>query len=373
MQKPLLTRSVYALLLFVLVTAILYFTKLLFMPLAMAAVLALVFMPCCVWLENKGINKIFASIICGLIFILIMAAIIALLVWHVKSIAGNLSDLGQNISAKVDRLQQYLHENLGLAATKQTELLATPQSTTGANIAKTVTTIMSAMVNIAINLILILVYMIMLLCQRHRFKEFMLQLVPDDTQSQTKMILIRSVRVVQHYLFGLGIVIACLWVMYSIGFSIVGIRNAIFFAILCGLLEIVPFVGNLTGSTLTSLAALAQGGGWSMVLGVLGTYALIQFIQFYIISPLVMRAQLNINPLFTIFILIAGELIWGIPGMILAIPFLGIAKILFDNIKPLQPLGYIIGREKTTTTQAPWFTKLKTRFYKMVAPKKAAA
>ncbi len=373
MQKPLLTRSVSVLLLFVLVTGILYFTKLLFMPLAMAAVLALVFMPCCVWLESKGMKKIFASIICGLIFILIMAGIVALLIWHVKSIAGNLSDLRQDLSAMVDRLQQYLHEKLGLAAAKPTELLISPQPGSGGNVAKTVTGIMSVMVNIVINLILIVVYMIMMLCQRHHFKEFMLQLVPGDTQSQTKMILIRSVRVVQHYLFGLGIVIVCLWVMYSIGFSIVGIRNAVFFAILCGLLEIVPFVGNLTGSTLTSLAALAQGGGWGMVLGVLATYALIQFIQFYIISPLVMRAQLNINPLFTIFILIAGELIWGITGMILAIPFLGIAKVLFDNIKPLQPLGYLIGREKTTTGQATWFTKLKTRFYKMAAPKKEAA
>lgn len=369
MQKPLLVKSVYALLLFVLVTGTLYFTKLLFMPLALAAVLALVFMPFSVWLENKGIKKIVASLICGLIFILLMSGFIALLNWHIKSIAVNLSDLGQNLTGMADRLQQVLHDKLGLTGSKEGQLLTSPQPAGGSNIARTVTTIMSVLINIAINLILIVVYMVMLLCQRHRFKEFMLQLVPDDMQSQTKMILIRSVRVVQHYLFGLAVVIACLWVMYSIGFTLVGIKNAVFFAILCGLLEIVPFVGNLTGCTLTSLMVLSQGGGISMVLGVLGTYALIQFIQFYIISPLVMRAQLNVNPLFTIFILIAGELIWGIPGMILAIPFLGIAKILFDNIKSLQPLGDLIGREKTTMAQAPWFTRIKTRFYKVAAPR----
>jgi predicted PurR-regulated permease PerM len=339
------------------------------MPLAMAGVLALVFMPCCVWLEKQGMKKIFASVICGLIFIFLMSCVIAFLIWHVKSIAGNLSELGQNLSSLAGRGQQLIHDKLGLTASKQGGLLNSPQPAgEGSDMAKTVATIMSVLINIAINLILIVVYMVMLLCQRHRFKEFVLSLVPADTQSQTKMILIRSVRVVQHYLFGLGVVIACLWVMYSIGFSIVGIKNAIFFAILCGLLEIVPFVGNLTGSTLTSLMALSQGGGFSMVLGVLGTYALIQFIQFYIISPLVMRAQVNVNPLFTIFILIAGELLWGIPGMILAIPFLGIAKILFDNIKPLQPLGDLIGREKNTTGLPQWFTKIKTRFYKVVVP-----
>ncbi len=267
----------------------------------------------------------------------------------------------------IDRLQQYLHDKLGLTSSGQKELMGSPQPVGTGGIGKTVTVIMGGLINTIINLVLIVVYMIMLLCQRHRFKEFILQLVPADTQSQTKMILIRSIRVVQHYLFGLGIVIACLWVMYGIGFSILGIKNAIFFAILCGLLEIIPFVGNLTGSTLTSIMALSQGGGLGMVMGVLGTYALIQFIQFYIISPMVMRAQLNINPLFTIFILIAGELIWGIPGMILAIPLLGIAKILFDNIKVLQPLGFLIGREKRQP-QASWLTRIKTRFYGGIVP-----
>ncbi len=96
MQKPLLIKTVYALLLFVLITSILYMTKLLFMPLAMAGILALVFMPCCSWLERNGVNKLFASVICGLIFIFLMSAIISLLIWHVKNIAGSLTDIGQN-------------------------------------------------------------------------------------------------------------------------------------------------------------------------------------------------------------------------------------------------------------------------------------
>jgi predicted PurR-regulated permease PerM len=367
MQKPLLIRTVYALLLFVLIVGVLYFTKLLFMPLAMAGILALLFMPLSDLLEKRGIRRVLASVICGLVFILFMSGIVALVMWHVKHIAGGLSDLGQSVSGMMDNLQRYLHQKLGITATRQDMLMPAPAVESG-SMTKTATTIMSGLASVAVNLVLILVYMIMLLCQRHRFKEFFLQLAPPDTQSQTKMILLRSTRVVQHYLFGLGVVIACLWVMYSIGFSMVGIKNAIIFAILCGLLEIIPFVGNLTGCTLTSLMALSQGGGVSMLLGVLLTYAVVQFIQFYIISPMVMRAQLNINPLFTIFILIAGDLLWGIAGMILAIPFLGIAKILFDNVKLLQPVGFLIGREKSQDPPTPWLAKIKTWFYKGVAP-----
>lgn len=81
-----------------------------------------------------------------------------------------------------------------------------------------------------------------------------------------------------------------------------------------------------------------------MLLEILATYAGIQFVQFYIVSPLVMRAQVNLSPLFTIVVLIAGELLWGIPGMILAIPSLGILKIVCDEVPFLQAFGFLLGR-----------------------------
>jgi predicted PurR-regulated permease PerM len=137
-----------------------------------------------------------------------------------------------------------------------------------------------------------------------------------------------------------------LWIMYSIGFSIVGVKFPVFFAIVCGLLEIVPFVGNLTGNLLTVLMVVLQGGGTGMIVGVLITYATVQFLQTYILEPLVVGAEVNINPLFTIIVLVAGELVWGIPGMVLAIPLLGIVKIICDHIEPLKPYGFLIGQQK---------------------------
>ena len=140
--------------------------------------------------------------------------------------------------------------------------------------------------------------------------------------------------------------IVCLWVMYSIGFSIVGVKNPFFFAILCGLLEIVPFVGNLTGTAITVLMALAQGQGANVVIGIVVTYAIVQFVQTYILEPLVVGAEVNINPLFTVVGLVAGEMLWGIAGMVLAIPLMGIFKIVCDHVEALHPYGYLIGQDR---------------------------
>jgi predicted PurR-regulated permease PerM len=83
-----------------------------------------------------------------------------------------------------------------------------------------------------------------------------------------------------------------------------------------------------------------------MIIGILITYGLVQFIQTYLLEPLVVGAEVNINPLFTIIIIVVAELVWGVPGMVLAIPTLGIIKVICDNIDPLKPYGFLIGEEK---------------------------
>jgi len=356
MQKQLLSRAVQILLLLALSGAILYLAKPVLEPLAIASILALVFMPFCNRLERKGMKKIIAALICGFFLALLMAGIGILLAWHVRNIGNDLSEVRKNFAGLLDGWGRFLHDSLGIGPPGRKGIIPQQGPVSAGDINKTASIAIEVFLVLVIHLLLILVYMVMLLCLRPRIKEFVLRMAPADRQAQTHLILSRCVSVVQQYLIGMTFVIGCLWVMYSIGFSIIGIKNAIFFAILCGVLEIVPFVGNLTGSALTSLMALTQGGGTGMVLEVLLTYAFIQFLQFYIISPLVMQTQLSIHPLFTILILIAGELLWGIPGMILAIPFLGIFKIICDNIEGMEPIGDLIGGKKIHR-RPPWSRK----------------
>jgi predicted PurR-regulated permease PerM len=92
--------------------------------------------------------------------------------------------------------------------------------------------------------------------------------------------------------------------------------------------------------------SVAQGGDMTMIVGIIVTYGIVQFLQTYLLEPLVVGAEVNIHPLFTIIGIVVGELVWGIPGMILAIPLLGIVKIVCDNVEPLKPYGYLIGEER---------------------------
>lgn len=343
-----LKRIVYIQCFIILSGLILYFGRPVFMPLAIAGMLVLVFIPLCKRLEAKGCTTNVAALICGAVFVGLIGLIAFFTVWRLHHIAAEFSDIRRQLDTYLSDLRHYLHDHFGMDTLKKSSPLPLPVQPDSDGISRAAQVLLSHLIGFAINLLLVLVYMVMLLCLRHQVKIFILRMVSRESRSSAQIVISHSARLVQHYLWGLSIVIFFLWVMYGIAFSAIGVQGALFFAILCGLLEIVPFVGNITGSTLTCIMALSQGGGLKMVLSILLAYSIIQFLQFYIISPMVMRTQLSIRPLFTILVLFAGELIWDIPGMILAIPALGIVKIICDNIEELQPLGMLLGENKGT-------------------------
>lgn len=325
----------------ILTSIVLYFARPVFMPLALAGILALVFMRPCGWLERRGLPRLATAVLSGVFFVGLVAALVLLINWYIQHFAMDLPQLEKKVTAVLNDTRQFLKSQWGLRV---------PGGKSGkplidmAAAGKMTTSVLGSVIAVLIHLILIVVYMIMLLTMRAHIHRFFLKLVREANQSRIELVMRRSVEVAQEYIYGMIVIILYLWICYSIAFSVIGVRYAVFFAILCGTLEIIPFVGNITGSTLTCVMALSQGGGIHMVIAIIASYCIIQFSQFYIVSPLVMREQVNLSPLFTIVCLIAGELLWGIPGMILAIPCLAIFKIVCDEVEFLQAFGFLLGR-----------------------------
>jgi predicted PurR-regulated permease PerM len=92
-------------------------------------------------------------------------------------------------------------------------------------------------------------------------------------------------------------------------------------------------------------------------------FLLVQFTENYVLTPNIVGGNVKINPLFIIIGLIAGGLIWGIPGMLVIIPFLAILKIIFGHIPNLAPYAYLLGL-KGTLKYAITFRKIKSALLK---------
>lgn len=342
-QESVLHRTVLILALFGLIIAGLYFSREFLAPIAFGMLLAMLFLPMVKWFQLKGIPHALAIIFCLLIFLLIIGGMIYLLSWQVGNLEADTAKVERQIRELTESVQNFISKKVGVSVKRQDELMSMQAEAGASGAGSKVVGVVSFFTSFIVDFVLVMVYIFLFLYFRTHLKTFVLKMSPPDERKKAESIIHDSAKVSQQYLTGLAIMIACLWIMYGIGFSLIGVKYAVFFAILCGLLEIVPFVGNLTGTSVTLLFSASQGAGSGQLLLILGTYMLIQFIQTYLLEPLVVGSKVNINPLFTIIALVAAELVWGIPGMVLALPILGIIKIICDHIEPLQPYGMLIG------------------------------
>jgi predicted PurR-regulated permease PerM len=339
-----LQRAVLFLLLVFLLVAGLWYAKPFLVPLCFGALLAMLFLPLSRWLERKKIPRGLAILCCILLLLGILTLIVWLVSWQVTDLTSEVTGIEKRLREMGAELEEFISTHLGIPVKQQEKLLQQQAANSAGD--GLLLDIGSKLAGLLVDFIVCLVYIFLFMYYRSRIKQFILQLVPDRQQENAQQVIHDIQKVAQQYITGIGWMIGCLWIMYSIGFSIVGVKYALFFAILCGLLEIVPFIGNFTGNLLAVLMVIIQGGGTGMVIAVLVTYAVIQLLQSYLLEPLVVGAGVNINPLFTIIILVLGQLIWGIPGLVLAIPLLGIVKIICDHIEPLKPYGFLIGRDR---------------------------
>jgi len=352
------TSFIKKLLLLFLVVAGLYYARVFLIPLSIAGILATLFLPLCTWLENKKIPKGLAPVFCLLALLLIIAGLGTLLTWQITDLTKDFSLLTQRAEGIGDTIQKYIFDTFGVTAQKQLQLLNKEQlSITG-----TIQAVAGSVASIATNFILVMAYIFLLLYFRSHIRSFILKLVAPTQQTEMSKMLTGITFVSQQYLLGLAKMIVCLWIMYGIGFSIIGVKNAFFFAVLCGLLEIVPFIGNLTGTSLTVLVSVVQGAGMPVVISIVVTYLVVQFIQEWILSPLIVGTQVKINAFTTIIAMVLGELVWGVAGIFLAIPLIAMFKIVCDHIEPLKPYGFLIGEIETAKKTPGFITGTINRF-----------
>ena len=339
-----------------LVVAGLYFAREFLIPLCIGGILATLFLPFCNWIEKKKIPKGVAVLLSLLGMLSVIVMLISLVGYQVSELVADAEILKEKAIASGTRIQKYIFDTLSISVKEQDKIIKNEQP----SYANIMQAMLGSMASFVTSIILILVYFVFLLYYRNHIKSFLVQLAAKSQQDEMSEVIQSVAAVSQQYLIGLSKMIFLLWIMYGIGFSVLGVENAIFFAILCGILEIVPFVGNITGTTLTVLVAAINGANAEVLIGIVIVYGIVQFVQGWILEPLDVGAQVQINSLFTILALVLGELLWGIPGIILAIPLTAMFKIICDHIEPMKPYGFLIGEIVTPKKKIKIIEKIKT-------------
>jgi predicted PurR-regulated permease PerM len=110
-------------------------------------------------------------------------------------------------------------------------------------------------------------------------------------------------------------------------FSLVGLKAPFLLGLICGVTNIIPYVGPYIGAIPAIIVAFSQGAGTGILVGVL--ILIIQTIEGNVIHPLVMSKAMKLHPVTILISLLIFEHFFGIMGMILAAPIVAVLKIIF--------------------------------------------
>jgi len=196
--------------------------------------------------------------------------------------------------------------------------------------------------SIMANTVLVILITYFMLLYRTAFKNFFLSQVKPKSRKTLEQLFIQIQKLTKRYMMGQGLVILILGFLIGSGLWLIGVPYPFFWGFLAGFLEIIPYVGTTIGGILPFTYMLLISDTFWQPWAVIGLYIIIQQIEGNIISPNIMGPSIKINPLFIILGLFLGGFIWGISGMILALPILAISKEIFRSFDALTPLSYLM-------------------------------
>lgn len=323
--------------------SILYTGQSIIIPLIFSIIIAVLLNQAVNFLVNHKINRIVAIIISmALAFILIAASV--LLLW------SQATQLTESWPAIVEKFTSLLDLSINRTAgyfdideTKIHEWIAQTKTDLLNNNSVAIGETLISVGGSLIILLLIPVYIFVILYYKPMLMEFFHQLLKNQNQNQIKAIFTQTKGVIQRYLIGLVIETLIVAAMESTALFILGIQFAILLGVLGALLNLIPYIGGLVAVAIPMLIALGTKDSAWYAIYILIIYYIIQLIDNNYIVPIIVASKVKINALFSIIAVVAGNQLWGISGMFLAIPMLAIVKLICDNIDSLKPWGLLLG------------------------------
>ena len=174
----------------------------------------------------------------------------------------------------------------------------------------------------------ILYYMLL---DGHKFSEFIGEKFPPQAQHSVQQLLTDISKQIAQYIRGqLGVAFAVM-IMFSIGFTLIGLPYGILLALMAGFFNMIPYVGSIIAQVPVWTVALIAGGPKMLILAII-VLAIEQPIEGHVIAPKILGEALSIHPVTVIVVLLSSGHIFGVLGIILAVPTYAVLKVIVTRI-----------------------------------------
>ena len=313
-----------------------------FVPLVYAIILFLLLLPvhqrCLSWTKNR-----FAAVILTLISLLVpISAIVLFFSLQIAEVLQKLPSIGERLEDGFEKVISWIGENKLLqnvdfsswAQENLTTLIEQPINWVTIGISESTATVSTFVVTV--------IYVLFFLLYQNGIRQGVLML-SESSETDWQGILSEIRKMIEKYLGGMIKVMGILAVLNSVGLWAIGVGYPVFWGVLASVLALIPYLGTLLGGAFPLLYSIAVSDTWWQPLLVFILFGTIQFIEGNFITPKVVGDKVSLNPLIAIFSLFIGASIWGLSGVVLAIPMAAIFRIISSHFDTMKPIAFFMG------------------------------
>lgn len=343
MSKKTKTILACAVLLLITTVAILYYSAAVSLQLFIAFVLAYILNPAVELFERKGIKRLYGILIVFVMTVLVCGGFTSFLI---VSLSSEFSNIQLNLPAYVQHLYEitppaikgYLGVETPEKLTLQLNDLIQQARGSAPDLLKPLLAFLQRALSSTVGVLLTLlgyliipVYLFYLLSDLPQLKKFIESYIPERFRSTYTAKCAEVDTVLSGFVRGQMSVCAILAVLYSIGLYFIGIDLAIAIGTLAGATFIIPYVGTIIGITLSVVMALLKFNDILHPLLCLGWFGFVQLLEGSIITPKIVGDTVGLHPLVAIVALLIGGQLFGIMGMLLAVPVTAVLQVFLRS------------------------------------------
>lgn len=320
-------------------TPIIVLLKTISLPIILTGIVFYLLNPVVDFLERRRIRRIYSILllyllVIGLITITIVS-IIPFLKEQIMSLIDNIPryvDVVENQTKQligsnfVNQAQQTTNINISDLATKVSDQAATIVNSTFTGVGNFI----GALTEIIISIVTVPFILFYLLKDGRKLPVYILKFVPTRLKEQTYTVLSEMNHRLSSYIRGQIIVSFCIGFLLFIGYLIIGLDYASLLAVIAACTSIVPYLGPTIAITPAIIIAIVTSP--LMLLKLVIVWTIVQLIEGKLISPQIMGKNLHIHPITIIFLLLTAGKLFGVVGIILAIPGYAVAKVITTHL-----------------------------------------
>lgn len=325
--------------LFLIFCIMIYILRSVILPFATGIILGYLFAPWASFLEKKGMNRTLATLLVMITTILIFVPIAGILISIInEQLSHFLTALPHYVSAFIKKIEPVMIDLQDRFPSFDIEKTRAYIRSTLADNIKIFGLMLKGLLSkgfALLNLLsLILITPVVTFYMLRDWDSFVAKvdsLLPRKTQKNIRKQAKEIDKTLAGFIRGQVSVCFLLGCFYALGLYFVGLDLGLVIGFLAGILSFIPYVGSITGFVLSIILALAQFGNITSVISVIVVFALGQFLEGNFLTPKLVGDSVGLHPVWIMFALLAGGVLLGFLGLLIAVPTAAIIGVLIRH------------------------------------------